>query len=219
MPEGPKFSCPACGKQYPWKPELAGKKGKCKCGSVLPIPKTAPGAPRPVMAGTAASGRPRPSPQPRAQVETKPAPALEDDDDGAYDDIVEPAPIAASAYTPAPTAAAAAAGATRASGTRFVPPAAGAKPLVEKPPLKWLPALKWAAFGVLLAVWSVWEFSSPTDPEEPGRKRGVRAIVVLVNQIFGPRGGAILLAAGALFFFVTAVLVLIGKVRDDDSEG
>jgi len=39
-----KFPCPACGKQYSWRPQLAGKRAKCTCGSVVQIPKTAPAA-------------------------------------------------------------------------------------------------------------------------------------------------------------------------------
>ena len=38
MAGGATFSCDSCGKQYPWKPELAGKKAKCKCGALLNIP-------------------------------------------------------------------------------------------------------------------------------------------------------------------------------------
>lgn len=30
--------CPSCGKQFRWKPEMAGKRAKCKCGSVIAIP-------------------------------------------------------------------------------------------------------------------------------------------------------------------------------------
>ena len=44
---GAKFTCPSCGKQYKWKPELAGKKGKCKCGGVLAIPAKPPAEPAP----------------------------------------------------------------------------------------------------------------------------------------------------------------------------
>ena len=39
---GAKFACASCGKEYKWKPELAGKKGKCKCGGVLAIPAEEP---------------------------------------------------------------------------------------------------------------------------------------------------------------------------------
>ena len=38
MAGGATFSCDSCGKQYPWKPELAGKKAKCKCGALISIP-------------------------------------------------------------------------------------------------------------------------------------------------------------------------------------
>jgi hypothetical protein len=45
----PKFTCAACGKDYRWKPELAGKKAKCKCGAVIAVPSQAPkvAAPKP----------------------------------------------------------------------------------------------------------------------------------------------------------------------------
>jgi hypothetical protein len=39
---GPKFSCAACQRSYTWKPELAGKRGKCKCGQVLSVPQEPP---------------------------------------------------------------------------------------------------------------------------------------------------------------------------------
>jgi hypothetical protein len=42
---GPKFTCPACGREFRWKPQLAGKKAKCKCGAAVTVPATAPGAP------------------------------------------------------------------------------------------------------------------------------------------------------------------------------
>jgi hypothetical protein len=38
-----KFACDACGKLYRWKPEIAGKKGKCSCGAPLIAPANAPG--------------------------------------------------------------------------------------------------------------------------------------------------------------------------------
>jgi hypothetical protein len=37
-----KFSCSACGKTYSWKPELAGKRVKCKCGQPISIPASDP---------------------------------------------------------------------------------------------------------------------------------------------------------------------------------
>lgn len=38
------FSCGACGKQFTWKPQLAGKRAKCTCGEVVVVPAQAPEA-------------------------------------------------------------------------------------------------------------------------------------------------------------------------------
>jgi hypothetical protein len=38
-----RFACEGCKKTYRWKPELAGKKVKCKCGTVMICPQTEPG--------------------------------------------------------------------------------------------------------------------------------------------------------------------------------
>src|SRR4051794_30710918 len=49
------FSCDQCGKRYPWKPEYAGRKVKCKCGAVLTAPSHPPAAaqakPKPADSG------------------------------------------------------------------------------------------------------------------------------------------------------------------------
>ena len=42
-----KFSCDKCGKSYKWKPELAGKKVKCKCGNIMAAPAEEPVAAEP----------------------------------------------------------------------------------------------------------------------------------------------------------------------------
>jgi len=38
------IQCPACQKEYPWKPDLAGKRVKCKCGELIDVPVAAPKA-------------------------------------------------------------------------------------------------------------------------------------------------------------------------------
>lgn len=38
MVDMPNIVCEGCGKKYRWKPELAGKKVKCKCGQMIEIP-------------------------------------------------------------------------------------------------------------------------------------------------------------------------------------
>jgi len=45
-----KFSCASCGKEYRWKPELAGKQAKCKCGATITVPRTPPPPPVPKQA-------------------------------------------------------------------------------------------------------------------------------------------------------------------------
>jgi hypothetical protein len=47
--EAVKFACPDCQKEYTWKPEIAGKKAKCKCGNVIDIPTTPPAPPPPPL--------------------------------------------------------------------------------------------------------------------------------------------------------------------------
>ena len=50
-----KFSCPSCGRQFSWKPELAGKGAKCKCGATITVPpKPQPTAAAPAKAPTKA---------------------------------------------------------------------------------------------------------------------------------------------------------------------
>ena len=56
MPESAqgKFSCPSCGRQFTWKPELAGKGAKCKCGATIKVPAQ----PMAAAAPAAAEGNP-----------------------------------------------------------------------------------------------------------------------------------------------------------------
>ena len=83
-----KFACPSCKKEFTWKPEIAGKKAKCKCGTVIDIPAAPPPPPLPPpdvdpfdnpdymydfaeepkgTAGGAAGAPPPPPPQPELQ--------------------------------------------------------------------------------------------------------------------------------------------------------
>ena len=41
------FTCGACGKQFRWKPELAGKTVPCKCSAKIVVPATAGGVAHP----------------------------------------------------------------------------------------------------------------------------------------------------------------------------
>lgn len=42
--DDPQFICTACGKEYRWKPELAGRKAKCGCGASIVVPAERPSA-------------------------------------------------------------------------------------------------------------------------------------------------------------------------------
>jgi hypothetical protein len=58
-----KFTCSACGRQYPWKAEIAGRNAKCKCGQALIVPATPDPEPDPDIIDfadleAAASGKP-----------------------------------------------------------------------------------------------------------------------------------------------------------------
>lgn len=56
--DDPKFSCTACGKEYRWKPELAGRKAKCGCGAALVVPAGPPGGGDPAPAAKPAASAP-----------------------------------------------------------------------------------------------------------------------------------------------------------------
>lgn len=42
MSEELKITCDQCGKSYRWKPELAGRRAKCKCGAAIAFPESLP---------------------------------------------------------------------------------------------------------------------------------------------------------------------------------
>jgi hypothetical protein len=227
---GPTFSCPECGKEYPWKPELAGKKGKCKCGAIMHVPTSSEGVAARIAGRKSGSqgskggssvmntsvhvvSRPRPTPKPVAVEEQ--TDAHEGNGELAEEEVVTPPPYSAdevAAPPPySPQAVATAAPATK--GTKFSPAAAPTEAVTKKP-LKWAPALKWLGIGVALLAWSVFEFITP---DEQIHGRGLRIIVGLANNVI-PNGGAILLGLLAAFFLVMGVLILLGKAKDSDYE-
>lgn len=59
-----KFTCMACGKEYRWKPELAGRKAKCGCGAALVVPAERPGGAAPPVAAARAAAVTRPAESP-----------------------------------------------------------------------------------------------------------------------------------------------------------
>ena len=59
--------CGACGKRYQWKPELAGKSARCKCGQMITIPAEPPAAAEPEEDIFALKDDSAPGPTPRAR--------------------------------------------------------------------------------------------------------------------------------------------------------
>lgn len=59
------FACSSCGRSFRWKPDLAGRKVKCKCGATLTVPLVAP------VQRTAAS-RPKPKAPSKPEPEVNP---------------------------------------------------------------------------------------------------------------------------------------------------
>jgi hypothetical protein len=82
------FGCDACGKHYVWKPQLAGKQVKCKCGHVMHVPAGAgPAAPKAhAPAQKEAPVAAAPPPPPPVAVATK----RDEDGDDLYDFAPEP---------------------------------------------------------------------------------------------------------------------------------
>ena len=189
---GPKFACASCGKEYKWKPELAGKKGKCKCGGVLSIP-----AEEPVE-------------------DAEPEPSLDDLYD-ISDDAPKKAPAYAAAAAPAPPlpapamASARSAPAATKTGTVYRPPP---PPDPNAPaPMNFSGSLKYFGFAILIGAWAVFEFAYPTDPEARARKW--QALLKLANNIH-PRAAFFFLALLSAGLLLMGVLVLLGKMSDEE---
>jgi len=193
---GPKFNCPACGKEYTWKPQLAGKKGKCKCGSVMVVPAKAPRAKVAV-------------PEPEEDTYDIAGPSSEPSADADDMPVAAPPPYAPSAattpppYKPGASAAAAAVASSPASES-------GGREL------RWAPARKWLGIGVLIGALAIWEFAEPTDPDSLTVRKW-KLLLVIANKVH-PHGGFFLLAAFAAFMLVVGVLILLGKAKDSDYE-
>lgn len=51
MSSASKFACDGCGKSYSWKPELAGRRVKCKCSQVMTVPASDPSQSEPAPDG------------------------------------------------------------------------------------------------------------------------------------------------------------------------
>lgn len=71
--DDPKFICTACGKEYRWKPELAGRKAKCGCGASIIVPAERPSAGPAAKAAAPAPAAPAHAPTAAAEPAAAPA--------------------------------------------------------------------------------------------------------------------------------------------------
>ena len=73
----PKFACPSCGRQFTWKPELAGRSAKCKCGNTIKVPAQPAAAGVPAAAENPLDGYDfqEPAPPPKRAAAAAPAAA------------------------------------------------------------------------------------------------------------------------------------------------
>jgi hypothetical protein len=72
------MKCTSCGLKYPWSPQTAGRKVKCKCGTVFVAPQSAGGADQPMgapMVTSSSSSTPVGSPKVQAAVAQMASPA------------------------------------------------------------------------------------------------------------------------------------------------
>jgi hypothetical protein len=116
------FTCGACGKQFRWKPELAGRSVKCKCESTIRVPAQAGGVAQPKSAAAAT---------PAAPVGPRPSPGSSQTAGASRPSPANVQPAGAARQSPAGTQAARP---RAASATAAPPPARPAPPAPPPPP-------------------------------------------------------------------------------------
>ena len=177
---GGKFACPTCGKQYSWKPQLAGKKAKCACGAAIVVPN---------------AEAPSPPPPPSSAASSNP---LDDPYDFAVPDDSAPPPVPKAsppqfATAPVPAAHTAVAGAgvsgmgyvatqSRAEKYRRTGPAEDS--LVSKPRDVYLPYGLCVAGGLAIFAWAMYALGVRSD--------GIAMVSVVAGLITLIKTGVIL---------------------------
>jgi hypothetical protein len=185
----------ACGKEYRWKSEFAGKRAKCKCGGVVAFPKEHPTLP------------PLPPPPPAVDVPE----GFEDAYAMAGDDAPPPPPPPPISSRPAPAAAAK-------GGFKDSTKAAGDGGGFR---WNWKAALN-ILIGLGLIVVGFIEYADIAHKEAvhqevhfTGRRSGWLTIMYAIGGKFGVLG--FFVVAGILFIG-GAVLVMMGKIAGGKSE-
>ena len=188
-----KVTC-ACGKQYAWKPELAGKRAKCKCGNVVSFPAQRPGedeAPEGFGDMDEIPMAPPPPPPPMAGGGAPPPP---------------PPPVAG----------------TRGTIARGTMPKSGGRAQQQSSGFQFSGKALWnLIIGVGLIGFGIFEYISLSGMEAEGRtpRFGRRSGWLRLMYTIGGKWGVLaffaLIGLGLIAF---AVLVMLGKKSYDDSE-
>ena len=203
--EAAKFSCAACGKQYRWKPEMAGKKAKCKCGAAVQVPTTDPAkAAAPVAPG----------------------------DEPNFDDVyalaaAEAEHAAAANEAAAPQVAPAPPTAAPRTGPAATAAYAGTLPRRAKIDNTPSSAERWHNFwrglgymfvGLLIVGYGVFEFVVLKQLEEEGGRHRMRIWVRFIYAVAGKWGVLVVIGGLGVLTMLGGVLAMFGKLDTDNDD-
>lgn len=220
MSEPSKFACPSCGREFRWKPEIAGKMAKCKCGATVQVPATEPAltaaAPRaaaPSAVAPKAVAPPPPPPPPPAEESFDDVYALAaaDADRAATRAQANEAPLS---YASAPVPAAA--------PPMFTPSGA---PIPKRAKLDNTPSTfeRWsniwrglgtAFLGLLLCAYGYYEFWALG-----ARRRHRMRVWIWILYMVGGRWAVLIVIGGlGLMMVLVGILAIFGKADLESDE-
>jgi hypothetical protein len=200
--ESSRFSCASCGRSFQWKPELAGKRAKCKCGATVEVPKADPAEALRAAAPEAAG--PEPS----------------------VDDVFAAAEMELAAPPPPPATRPATAAAPRASAAPAAAAYAGTLPRRAKidhtSPMetyhsRWR-GVGWLLAGALLCAYAYYEFASLGRWEMEGGRHRMFVWVRLLYALGGRWGVLVILGGFGALVALLGVLAIAGKVHIEPDE-
>ena len=217
--EGSRFSCPACGRSFRWKPELAGKRAKCKCGATIDVPRADPGAARAAAPSKPAAGAKPPPPPKRAPASEASEPSIDDVFAAAEMELAASAEAHANAPPPKPVAPPASAAPAQAGAARPIPHRAKIENTspVETYHSRWR-GLGYAFFGAILCAYAYYEFYSLGRWEARGGSHRFFIWTRLIYAIAGRWGVVVVLGGLGGLMALLGVLAFLGKVHIEGDE-